>query len=122
MEFVLIVISYKVKKSKKIIICVLLVALLLFTAFQLGLFTPYNYFTAKRDVLVGKIQLIEYGEPMLPTTESAIHKSEDSLSVNTISLGCVITSQEMNGIEQYNYVMKEFLNRKRTPTRTAMPQ
>lgn len=110
------------KKSKKILIAVLLVALTLPTAFQFGLFTPYNYFTAKRDVLAGKIQLIEYGEPMLLTTVSAIHKSEDSLSVKTISLGCVITTQEINGIEQYNYVMKEFLKRKRASTRTAMPQ
>jgi hypothetical protein len=122
MEFVLIVISFKMKKSKNIIVSVLLAALLLFTAFQLGLFTPYNYFTAKRDVLVGKIQLIEYGEPMLPTTDTTIHKLEDSPGYKTISLGCVITTQEINGIEQYNYVMEEFLNRKRTPTRTSMPQ
>lgn len=95
------------KKSKKILIAVLLVALTLLTAFQFGFFSPYNYFTAIRDVLAGKIQLIEYGEPLLPTTDSAIHKLEDSLGVKTISLGCVITTQEINGIKQYNYVMEE---------------
>lgn len=110
------------KKSQKILVAVLLAALLLPAAFQFGLFTPYNYFTAKRDVLAGKIQLIEYGEPMLPTTDSAIHKLDDSLGVKTISLGCVITTQEINGIEQYNYVMEEFLKRKRATTRTAVLQ
>jgi hypothetical protein len=110
MEFVLIVILIGMKKSKKILIAVLLVSLTLLVAFQFGLFTPYNYFTAIRDVLTGKIQLIEYGEPLLPITESAIHKLEDSPGVKTISLGCVITTQEINGIKQYNYVMKEFLN------------
>lgn len=122
MEFVLIVLSFKMKKSKKIIASILLAALLLFTAFQFGLFTPYNYFTAKRDVLARKIQLIEYGKPMLPTTDTTIHKLEDSSGYNTISLGCLITNQEINGIEQYNYVMEEFLKRKRTPTRTSVPQ
>jgi hypothetical protein len=121
MEFILVVILVGMMKSKKILIAVLLVALTLPAAFHFGLFTPYNYFTAKRDVLAGSIQLIEYGEPSLPTTDSASRKQEGFLVVKAISLGCVITAQEINGIEQYNYVMKEFLNCKRAPTRTATP-
>jgi len=99
------------KKSKKIFIAISLVYLTLFVAYQFGLFTPYNYFTAKRDVLAGKIQLIEFGETFLPIADNTIHKFEDSLGVKTIYLGCVITTQEINGIKQYNYVVEEFRKR-----------
>lgn len=76
-----------------------------------GLDEEYNYFTAKRDVKTGKIQLLETGL-ILPypgvdwaRQQAAQKLAEKHFGYESVYLGCTVT----NGIAIYNKVMEEYL-------------
>lgn len=72
---------------------------------EYGLFSSYNYFTARTDLKNGKIQLIRPGliRSSLLQQEKAITRKYGFSYVNS---GCVISD---NGFEHYNAVVADYL-------------
>ena len=68
--------------------------------FSFGIFTPYNYFTASADIKKGKVQIIEYGEMMLNFDKEQQLAKYYGFSFKPI--GCMVSSDEINGIKYYN--------------------
>lgn len=78
-----------------------------------GLDEDYNYFSAKRDIRKGKIQILETGltlpEPNVDwdKTQEAERKLEKQFGYKSIDLGCTVTQ----GIGIYNSVMEDYLEK-----------
>ena len=77
-----------------------------------GLDEEYNYFTAKRDIKNGKVQILETGL-LLPTSDwdkrqAAQKITENYFGYKSIYLGCVVT----NGISTYNFIMEDYLDKR----------
>ena len=79
-----------------------------------GLNEEYNYFTAKRDIKNGKVQILETGL-LLPTPNIDWDKQQEAKKItanyfgyNSIYLGCTVT----NGISIYNSVMEDYLDKR----------
>ena len=71
--------------------------------FVFGFFTPYNYYTASADIKNGNIQIIEYGEIMLNFDKELQFAKSYGFSFKPI--GCMVSSDEINGIKYYNRKM-----------------
>lgn len=75
-----------------------------------GIFTPYNYFTAKNDISKGEIKILTFGEPALnPDLELEICQKYGFRYEN---LGCVIYPQKVNSADCYNKVVNEYLEKR----------
>lgn len=74
-----------------------------------GIFTPYNYFTANRDIQNGKIQIIELGEVYMPQIEMKL-ASKYGFEINFP--GCIVTKELKNGTDYYNAEVIKYLNLK----------
>jgi len=75
-----------------------------------GLFDEYNYFTAKRDISNGKVQLLSAGL-ILPTGDEEQKAKEairNEFGYKSVWIGCIWTP----GVGKYNAVMEEYLNKK----------
>lgn len=78
-----------------------------------GLDEEYNYFSAKRDIKNGKIQILETGlilpEPNTDWNkeQEAEKKTEEQFGYKSVYLGCTVT----HGIGIYNAVMEDYLNK-----------
>lgn len=99
-------------KSKLILITTLLfVGLLIILHFFYGLFTKYNYFTAKWDILSGKPRILQYGEPMMSDKEAISISPKFGFHYKIVA-GCVVSTPERNGIEAYNLAITAYLDKK----------
>lgn len=78
--------------------------------FAFGLFTPFNFFTAKQDIGNGKIQIVEIGE--LPLNFKQKQELANSYGFNFYLYGCNITTGVINGIDFYNDKMIDQLESK----------
>ncbi|HEY0056548.1 MAG TPA: hypothetical protein VGB63_14435 [Pedobacter sp.] len=78
--------------------------------FYYGLSEDHNYFTAKKDISNGKIQLLAAG--LLVDESTEVERARDSLcsvfGFKSVSVGCISSE----GIERYNETMKDFLKEK----------
>ena len=78
-----------------------------------GLNDEYNYFSAKRDIKKGKIQILETGliipEPNVDWNkkQEAVKKLEKQFGYKSVDLGCIYT----HGIGIYNSVMEAYLEK-----------
>jgi hypothetical protein len=77
-----------------------------------GLDEEYNYFSARRDIKNGKIQILETGL-ILPTANVDRDKQQKAEEITAshfgykpVYLGCIVT----NGIENYNRIMESYLD------------
>lgn len=102
------------KKIIIIIICSLMLIFLL-TCLSLGLFSPYNYFTAKRDIsknIIRKICIDEH-----PTRLSIDQKVGKKYGIDVKCLYTRWSFEPLNirGINMYNDIMNnEFIRKKGT--------
>ncbi len=78
-----------------------------------GLDGEYNYFTARRDIKDGKVQILETGF-ILPESNINWNKKQDAekrvenqFGYKSVYHGCTVT----HGIDIYNSVMEDFLEK-----------
>jgi hypothetical protein len=95
-----------------IIISITLLAIVgsLSFAWWTGCFTPYNYFTAKRDIRNGKIQLVSYGLPSPELIQEADIRKKYGFSRS--NAGCIATTDLIQGISMYNNIVQNYLNKR----------
>lgn len=99
---------------RKIFISILFVflvigSILFYTHRYHGLFTPYNYWTAKSAIENGEIHVATFGELSINHKEESILASKYGFSYTSPS--CVVTPAIMNGIKSYNAVIFEYLDK-----------
>ena len=75
-----------------------------------GLFTSFNFWTAKQDIKNHKIQIAEIGE--MPMNFEQKQKLAKSYGFDFNLLGCNVTTEINNGTKYYNKAMIEHLERK----------
>ena len=94
----------KTEMKKKITYILLTILLLsgVFVGLRLGfgLFTPFNYFTARQDISNGNIKIIQLGE--LPFNYKQRRSLANSYGFNLYFNGCNITTEIVNGTKYYN--------------------
>ncbi len=74
----------------------------------LGLFSPYNYFTAKWDIGQGQAKLLVYGESSLD--EEIENRIAPEFGFHRTRIAdCVITDLQANRADQYNAVVLDYL-------------
>lgn len=109
----------RIYKSR--ILLTIFIALILFscevllktTSSYYGLGEDYNYFTAKRDIKNGKVQILETGfilpEPNVnwEKKQDAEKRVENQFGYKSVYLGCTMT----HGIDIYNSVMEDYLEK-----------
>jgi hypothetical protein len=78
--------------------------------FAFGLFTPFNFWTARQDIKNGKIQIAEIGE--MPLNFVQKQKLANSYGFDFYLFGCNVTTDIINGTEYYNKVMVDHLETK----------
>ncbi|MDE3184985.1 MAG: hypothetical protein KGM16_16355 [Bacteroidota bacterium] len=78
--------------------------------FSFGLFTPYNFWTARQDIKKGKIQIAEVGE--LPLNYGEKQSLANSYGFKFYYFGCTVTKDIINGTKYYNQTMVEHLEKK----------
>lgn len=77
-----------------------------------GLFSPYNYFTANRDIKNGKVRFVTYGLPMPSSKDEEINSLATKYGFGSTEIGCTVTEQEINAIATYNNVIEHYLKRR----------
>lgn len=112
---------FRRKKYKERVLLILPIAFILFSFVDIsnlaityyGLNEDYNYFTAKRDIKNGKVQILETGL-ILPTPNVDWNKQQEveKITANhfgykSVYLGCTMT----HGIDIYNIVMEDYLDK-----------
>ncbi|MEO8734391.1 MAG: hypothetical protein ABI373_08670 [Flavobacteriales bacterium] len=96
-------------RRKPILILIILVALAttLCLWFEFGACQRYNRWTALRDIKDGHVQIVEVGEPSLDPLGRA--KRASSFGFKIHSYGCNVLPWAMHGIDDYNEVMRGYL-------------
>ncbi len=74
-----------------------------------GIFTPYNFWTAKQDIANNKFQIIVVGLPNYPQVEQRLAKN---YGFNFNYLGCNATTELLNGTKYYNKQVEYYLAKK----------
>lgn len=75
-----------------------------------GIFTPYNFWTARQDIKNGKIQIEDIGE--MPINFDQKQKLANYYGFEFHLFGCEVTSDITKGIKYYNNVMIDHLESK----------
>lgn len=107
--------NFKIKNLKRIIkyglLTIVLLGGLCYGLNSLfGLFTPYNFWTARQDIHSGKIRIVEVGE--MPLNFDKKQKLAEFYGFYFSLFGCSITSGIINGTEYYNNAIIEHLESK----------
>ena len=93
------------KKVVTIFLLIIAIAFIgVFVNYKFGLSTQYNFFVAKQDLKKGKIQLVSYGLPIIDVNPIC-----RQYGFKTIEAGCAVWPIEINGIKEYNSVVKDYL-------------
>lgn len=95
--------------KRKILIGVSIIFGIFILYFFFGIFTEFNYFTAKRDISKGNIRIVYYGEPDLEVVEMANQILEPKYGFHYFGKGCVVDPAIDNGMSFYNTVMRNHL-------------
>ena len=74
-----------------------------------GIFTPYNFWTAKQDIANSKVQIIAVGLPYYPQVEQRFAKI---YGFNFKYVGCNATTELLNGTKYYNKQVEGYLTKK----------
>ena len=88
----------------------LLGGLYFFLRFTFGLFTPYNFWTAKQDIKNGDILIASLGE--LPQNYRQKQILANSYGFDFDYFGCFVSTDIINGSKYYNKVMIDHLESK----------
>lgn len=102
------------RKKRTLIIGFILVVILTTLHFYCGLFTPYNYLTAKWDLARDKPRILIYGEPGR-ADKQAIQTAPQFGFTYDIVAGCAVTTPLVHGLDAYNEVTTAYLNNKLGP-------
>ncbi len=78
--------------------------------FALGLFTPFNFWTARQDIINDRIQIVEIGE--MPLNFEQKQKLANKYGFNFYLFGCNVSTGIINGKEYYNRKMAGHLENK----------
>ena len=97
----------KILLASLIIICI--ASLVIFLWWNFGLFSSYNYFTAKRDIKNGNIKFVSFGLPLPCSKDREIKMVMNKYGFKDSNIGCIVTTQEINAIETYNNVVEKYL-------------
>lgn len=105
------------KRRKKITLFVFLIAvtitcLLYLLWWNYGIFTRYNYFTAKSDIRKGNVRFIYYGLPAFSSKQKEIDSVCALYGFKNYNLGCLVSTQELNAETVYNNVVEDYLNKR----------
>ena len=76
------------------------------------LFTPYNYFSAKKDIANDKVAFISFGLPALERFNILSYSIREKYGIKYKNIGCVVTEDEIRGIHFYNTVIEEYLTKR----------
>jgi len=76
---------------------------------NIGLFSSYNYFAAKRDIKNGNIKFVSFGLPIVCSKDGEIQMVMNKYGFKVSNIGCIVTNQEINAIETYNKVVEQYL-------------
>ncbi len=92
-------------------LCTLIAITCFFGYYQFGLFTSYNSYKAKDDIKNGIVQILILGElgPQEETKKDVAQMF--GFDFNRVG-GCVVNQPLLNGVEQYNKTVKEYLTKK----------
>ena len=99
----------KRKISWTIIIVLIIGSTLFIGHYYYGLFTPYNYFTAKQDIDNGEIKIMMYGE--LRLNEELEAEIAKKYGFKYGGIGCAVTQPLIHGIQEYNQVVDSYLDK-----------
>jgi len=80
-----------------------------------SIFTRYNYFTARKDILKGNIQFVNFGYCVYTndTAKKISRLVEEHFGYNTVFAGCHTLSMEYEIAEKYyNQRMRDYLEKK----------
>jgi hypothetical protein len=75
-----------------------------------GLFTLFNFWTARQDIKNGKIQIVEIGE--MPLNFGQKQRLANSYGFDFYLIGCEVTSDIIHGTKYFNNVMVDHLKNK----------
>lgn len=98
------------RKSFKILIFTVLLAGIFCTAawYWYGFFTPYNAFTAKKNIAEGKIQILYYGE--MDPNQKLVDKVAEQFGFQYKRVDdCTVIEPLINGVKRYNEVVYDHL-------------
>ena len=100
------------KRLLKYSIVLIFVGIGLFISYYyLGIFTPYNYFTAKRDISNNKPRLLIFGMPSDKDIQSQRIAREYGFSYDIVA-HCIVTESFVNRVRAYNKVTEDYLKNK----------
>jgi hypothetical protein len=98
-----------IKRITYTIVVLVVTSGLIFTSYNFGLFSKYNFFTAQRDIKNGSIQIIIFGE--LPLNRAKLDSLAEANGFNFFYEGCLISNDEYKGSKYYNKVMVDYLEK-----------
>ncbi len=101
--------SLKRKITYGILGILLLMGLYFWLHVSLGLFTPYNSWTAQQDLKSGKVQIVVIGLAFMPQEHNEVAKKYGFVYTY---LGCDATYKLLNGSQNYNHVVMNYLENK----------
>lgn len=99
----------KRKFTFRLLIIILFGLLFVGLRVQFGLFTPYNFWTAKQDIANNNVQLIAVGLPYYPQVEQRLAQQ---YGFNYKFIGCNATTELLNGTKYYNNQVQNYLTNK----------
>jgi hypothetical protein len=99
------------KRTKIILTTIFILSVLTALHFYFGLFTTYNYITAKWDIAHNRPRILQYGEAM-ETDEQAFKLAPKFGFIYDIVANCIVTTPIVNGINTYNTVTIKYLTDK----------
>lgn len=79
--------------------------------YYFGIFTPYNYFTAKRDLSNNKPRLLVFGMPSEKDMQCQ-HIAKDYGFTYEIVAHCIVSESFVNRVNVYNKVTEDYLKNK----------
>ena len=94
---------------KNVLKVVAIIFVLVAAAWYFGYFTSYNSIIARRDIRNGIVRFITVGIPLVLVKQTAIDSINRKYGVVEENVGCIVTPDEIRGIDSYNKVMEEYL-------------
>jgi hypothetical protein len=85
---------------------------LLVLCWYYGIFTKYNYFTAKNDIKKGNVRFIVFGLPMPSSKDREIDSVAAFYGFKNCNKGCIVSKQELNSTRVYNNVVGAYLTQR----------
>lgn len=100
----------KQKITYGILTVILLGGLYFWLRFTFGLFTPFNFWTARQDIKKNRIKIIEIAEPTRTYQQMKVLAKTYGVEIHIYE--GIITIDKENGINSYNQCMFDYLDMK----------